>query len=76
MNVNEEQSEGVKCSQGNAGVLISQQTWNSSPFVSQQWTTRWTTKGLMPVRPVVVVVAAFDIPPKGAICLTHTKGTR
>ena len=52
------------------GAALPLSVWHACvPGVRIVWQARWAPAGLMPVRPVVALVAAVTIPPKKALKL-------
>ena len=42
-------------SQAKGGALFTESAWAKSKFAVLLWVTRWTTSGLMPVRPQLLI---------------------
>ena len=52
--------------------MLSPQHWRT-PFTTIMWQVKWVAKGLQPVRPVVVLKHALQVPPQSACELTATE---
>ena len=63
--------ESATPTQGNIGCKDTPQFWMSSGVVSIIWVVRWTAKGLMPVRPEVILTKGVLNLGPGRFCNLH-----
>ena len=56
-------SKKLKASFQNAGAMVPISSWSSSPIVKVMWSCKWTSKGLAPVCPKVVVKDVLTLQP-------------
>ncbi len=60
----EEAGPSLQVQQGHVGSAVPQHTWPTQ-FTDIVWTTKWTqTKGLVPVRPLVLLMQDLVLPPR------------
>ena len=64
----EEQEDGVQGKQVNMAASVPVSTWGG--YAEVIWLTRWSAKGLLPVRPAVVLVSDIVVPAKSALILS------
>ena len=62
--------EGVKSlPHSHIASALPHQCWRAPPWSDIIWSTKWSAKGLSPVRPSVLVTREFTVPPGNAVCL-------
>jgi len=62
-------------SQANAAAKEVIQSWRGSPVVKILWNVRWTTKGLMPVKPAVHLILGVSLPVGRSLLLRPSSAT-
>ena len=64
----EDGEEGKSKLQNRIGCMIPASAWNSH-CTEISWSVRWAAMGMMPIRPVVVITKAIDLPAQKALLL-------